>query len=61
MNELMNEKMKEMQSKGYAKFGGQMRCIMGNVEVAYMKIGGKNLEFHFVKYRKTSSAMQKYC
>ena len=22
MNELMNEKMKEMQSKGYAKFGG---------------------------------------
>ena len=53
-----------MKSKGYAKFGGgggAIRCIMGNVEVAYMKIGGKNLEFHFVKCRKTSSAMQKYC
>ena len=41
--------------------GGQIRSIMGNVEVAYMKIGGKTLAFHLVKYRKTSSAMQKYC
>ena len=26
-----------MKNKGYAKFGGQLWCIMGNVEVAYTK------------------------
>ena len=24
-----------MKNKGYVKFRGQIRCIMGNVEVAY--------------------------
>ena len=64
MNEWMNEwmrKRKKWKAKVMQNFGGQIRWIMGNVEVAYMKIGGKNLKFHFVKYRKTSSAMQKYC
>ena len=27
--------LREIENKGYAKFGGQIRCIMGNVEVAY--------------------------
>ena len=26
-----------MKNKGYAKFGGQIRCIMANVQVSYAK------------------------
>ena len=29
---------REIESKGYANFGGQKRCIMGNVEVANIVI-----------------------
>ena len=28
---------REMKNKGYAIFGGQIRCIIGNVEVAYWR------------------------
>ena len=34
-----------MKNKGYAKFGGggQIRCIMGNVEVAYTYSSGDSV------------------
>ena len=42
-----------MKNKGYAKFGGQIRCIMGNVEVAnrpFYRYGGHIELVRFKEY-----------
>ena len=49
-----------MKNKGYAKFGGQIKCIMGDVQVAYkFRLAKQRVSRFFAHFFAVAARLQR--